>query len=114
MLTKSATISKSVRVGKFIGIGFLNVETSRGDVKMFHGDHLVEVDYTRAARTTAEGLNPKLPADKQPTVTRTHRFVVTEDCAKAMGIFLKETVEQEQERLAKEAAEKAAAGEEKK
>lgn len=111
-LTKTASISKSVRVGKFVGPGFLNVQTARGEVKMYHGDHIVEVDYTRPVRpgeTTEQLVRAGGTVNHaQKMVTKTSLFVVPEDAARALGVFLKETVEEENERLAAEAAEREA------
>lgn len=106
-LTKSTTISKTVRVGKFVGVGPLVVQTQRGEQKMWHGDHVIEFDYTRAARPGELGFvaNPG-PKDPQALVKKTSSVVVTEDCAKALGIFLTETVEEEQLRVERELAEK--------
>lgn len=101
---KSGTISKAVNVGKFAGIGFLNVLTPRGELKMFHGDHIVEIPYTRAPRPGEAGHGIK-----DALIKKAFSFVVPEDAAKALGVFLKETVEEETERLAQEAAEKAQA-----
>lgn len=89
MLTKSTTISRSVRVGKFTGPGFLNITTARGDIKMYHGDHLVEVDYTRDTRPGEAGY-------PDAVVKKTSVFVVSEDCAKGLGIFLEKSIEEEQ------------------
>jgi hypothetical protein len=101
---KSASISKTVKVGKFAGVGFLNVTTSRGDVKMFHGDHLVTVDYSRAPRPGEPGFG----VEKAAPIVKSTTFVVPEDAAKALGIFLKETVEEEIARLEAERAAKTA------
>lgn len=100
--TKSGSISKSVRVGKFTGIGFLSVATARGDVKMFHGDHIVEVDYTRETRVgDLPGVNGVRELNvSRKTTSKTATFVVSEDAARALGIFLSESVEEEQARLA--------------
>lgn len=110
MELKSGSISKSVRVGKFVGIGFLNVTTTRGEVKMYSGDHLVEVEYQRAVRIGEKGfISDPGPKDVQPKLTKKTLFVVPEDAARALGIYLAETVEDERERVEKEVAEKKAA-----
>lgn len=102
-LLKGGTISRAIQVGKFVGPSFLSVLTARGDLKMFHGDHLVEVPYTRAVRQGEPGFNSEVSAGSLPTITKVLRFVVPEDAAKVLGIFLPETVEEENERVAREA-----------
>lgn len=118
MLFTTATISRAVRVAKVVGIGFLNLPTSRGDVKAFHGDHVVQLDYTRALRVgeTVESVLKSGGVVDPVTqfVTKSHSIVLPEDAAKALGIFLNETVEetqarQEAEAQAKKEADEAAA-----
>lgn len=94
-LLKTVSISRALQVGKFIGHGFLNLATARGDVKMYHGDHIVEVPYSRAPRVGEPGFGDP----KAKPVQKKFVFVLPEDAAKALGIFLTETVEEETARV---------------
>lgn len=110
MELKLGTISRSVKVGRFDGLGPMLVPTPRGEVKMWHGDHLVEVEYARPLRRGEPGFNED--EKKNGSVTKRTQFVCSEDAARALGIHLSEPVEVERVRLEKEAAEKKAAAEE--
>jgi hypothetical protein len=77
-LSKSMSVSRGVQVRRYHGTGPLTVQTSRGEVKAYPGDHIVEFPYSRAAR----------PGEEGKTVLRTQTFVVPEDVAKQMNIFV--------------------------
>lgn len=83
--SKSLSASRSVSVRRCSGHGLV-VATSRGDVKAYPDDHIVEIPYTRRARQGELGFDPKKKPDEQVTVNRTQTFVVPVDFAKGVGI----------------------------
>jgi hypothetical protein len=103
MLLTPGTISAAFQIGKFVGHSFMNLNTARGDLKMYQGDHLVEFPYTRRVRPGEAGYLVGAPESSQAKVEKVLRFIVPEDAAKALGIYLKESVEDTVERQQKEA-----------
>jgi hypothetical protein len=106
MEQKDGSISGAVKVGKLRN-GYLVIKSEdHGDSKLLGGDHLLTVETKRPAEPGEKEYDPKLAeGETQPEVTRTWSFILDQDAAKTLGVFLEETVEEENVRLAKEAEE---------
>lgn len=89
---------EEVQVAKYAGVGPLRLETSRGELKLWPGDHVVEYEYERPARLGDKAFDPELAAEDQLLVLRSQLIVFPEEAARHFGIWMEETVEQREER----------------